>query len=231
MRAARFSTGLTTSFAARWYTALPSLTKPVGAPAALPALDWEWEDGVKPLLSKRQVELHYLKHHKAYVDNLNNMAKADYDGKTIEEIAVIAAKKGEQGLFNQAAQHFNHSFYWKCIKPNGSAIPADLEAAINDAFGSVADFKKQFEAKGMANFGSGWTWLVLDPADGKLKITNTSNAGFPITENLRPLLTADVWEHAYYKDFENKRADYLHEIWSVVNWDFVAAQLKIARQA
>ncbi|EPY35980.1 superoxide dismutase, Fe-Mn family [Strigomonas culicis] len=127
-------------------------------------------------------------------------------------------------MFNQAAQHFNHSFYWNCICPGGKAIPKELESAIAKAFGSVEKFKEAFQAAGANNFGSGWTWLCIDPKTNALVIDNTSNAGCPLTANLRPILTVDVWEHAYYKDFENRRPDYLNDFWKIVNWEYVAQQ-------
>jgi Fe-Mn family superoxide dismutase len=217
--------------AVRCYTALPKLTKGDGG-ATLPELHFDWTKGVEPVFSPRQIELHYQKHHKAYVDKLNALTKDSkkYNGKPIEEIAVLAHEAKEQGLFNQAAQHFNHSFYWNCLVPKGKAMPDGLKSAIAKDFDSVEAFKKQFEEKGMANFGSGWTWLVYDPSSSKLKIHNTGNAGLPQVDKLRPIFTADVWEHAYYKDFENKRADYLHDLWQIVNWPFVAEQLELARK-
>lgn len=217
-------------FPARHYTfALPALTKPKGAPAALPALGFDIAAGCPPVLSPRQVELHYTRHHKAYVDKFNAVAGARFDGQTFEAImAATVASPADKVLFNQAAQHFNHSFYWRCLAPNGTAVPAPLDAALTGAFGSVDQFKKAFEAKGLANFGSGWTWLIYNPTTTGLEIVNTNNAACPTTDGLRPLLTIDVWEHAYYKDFENKRADYLTDIWKVVNWAFVAEQLAAA---
>jgi superoxide dismutase, Fe-Mn family len=232
MRAARFATAAAVPAWTRAYTALPSLVKDAKSGAALPELSFDWREGCKPVFTARQMELHYTKHHKAYVDKLNTLATdAKFAGKPIEEVAMMALEAKDQGMFNQAAQHFNHTFYWHSICPNGKAMPKVLEDELAKSFGSVGAFKKAFEAKGMANFGSGWTWLVVDPAsNGALKIHNTSNAGFPISDGLRPVFTADVWEHAYYKDFENKRADYLAELWQVVNWEFVAEQLTAARK-
>ena len=215
----------------RFYTALPDLKKAAGKGAELPKLGFDWKEGVKPVLSARQVELHYTKHHKAYVDKLNTLATdKKYDDKTIEEIALMANADKDQGMFNQAAQHFNHSFYWKCLTPNGKAMPKEVEQAIEKEFKSVDEFKKAFEAKGLGNFGSGWTWLAWDPKASKLVIHNTSNAGFPLVDGLRPVFTADVWEHAYYKDFENKRADYLSELWRIVDWEFVGKALASAKK-
>ena len=208
------------------YTALRDLAKPKGAPAELPKLDFDYTQGVAPVLSPRQVELHYTKHHKAYVDKFNTLAGDKFDGLTFEEVMDKLVDNAESKvLFNQAAQHFNHSFYWKCLTPHGNTMPKELEESLAKTFGSVNDFKKKFEDSGAANFGSGWTWLVYDTKDKQLKIVNTGNAACPTTSGQRPLFTIDVWEHAYYKDFENKRPDYLKEIWNVVNWEFVASNL------
>jgi Fe-Mn family superoxide dismutase len=231
MRSFRFVAVPTAFAAARFYTALPKLTKPAGKDASLPELAFDWREGVKPVLSARQVELHLQKHHKAYVDKLNSLAKdKKYDNKPIEEIALMALESKEQVLFNQAAQHFNHTFYWNCVTPNGTQLGDKLKKAIEKDFKSVEEFKKEFESKGMANFGSGWTWLVWDPSASKLKVHNTSNAGFPLVDKLRPVFTADVWEHAYYKDFENRRADYLHEFWNIANWKFAEEMFDLARK-
>ncbi|AIN95839.1 iron superoxide dismutase [Leishmania panamensis] len=200
------------------YHSLPELQYP----AELPKLEYSYADGIKPVFSARQVELHYTKHHKAYVDKLNTLGTG-YEGKPIEEI--IKTTNGIAAntvLFNQASQHFNHTFFWKCLVPGGKAMPKPLEAAIAKQFGSVDDFKSSFQQAGMNNFGSGWTWLCVNPKTTELLIDNTSNAGCPVTAGMRPVFTADVWEHAYYKDFENRRADYLKEIWQVVNWEYVA---------
>ncbi|EAN89187.1 iron superoxide dismutase A, mitochondrial [Trypanosoma cruzi] len=206
------------------YATLPDLLKPSGAPAELPKLGFNWKDGCAPVFSPRQMELHYTKHHKAYVDKLNALAGTTYDGKSIEEIILAVANDAEKkGLFNQAAQHFNHTFYFRCITPNGKAMPKSFESAVTAQFGSVEQFKDAFVQAGVNNFGSGWTWLCVDPSNkNQLVIDNTSNAGCPLTKGLRPVLAVDVWEHAYYKDFENRRPDYLKEIWSVIDWEFVA---------
>lgn len=200
------------------YSSLPELKYP----AELPKLAYDWKEGIAPVFSPRQLELHYTKHHKAYVDKLNSIGQ-EFEGMLIEEIVEATNGKAEKKVaFNQAAQHFNHTFLWSCWTPNGKPMPKDLEAAIAKQFGSVADFKTAFEAAGASNFGSGWTWLCVNPKTKELEIDNTSNAGCPITSGLRPIFTADVWEHAYYKDFENRRPDYLKEMWKVVNWEFVA---------
>ena len=221
------------------FTSLPSLVKPKGAPATLPALpfDYTLAGGCPPVFSARQIELHYTKHHKAYVDKLNAIlaTNASYDGDTVESIArKTEALPEHKVLFNQAAQHFNHSFFWQCIAPHGGNKAAaendlspgsPLRAAIEAAFGSTGAFRKAFQDAAVGNFGSGWTWLVYDTSKSSVAIVNTGNAGTPVTTNtLRPLLTVDVWEHAYYKDFENRRADYVAEFWKIVNWQFVEAE-------
>jgi len=196
---------------------------------SLPKLPYPVEQGIPPVISAKQLDLHYNKHHNAYVTKLNGFCAADAKLKSssLEEIIKATANDAsKKPVFNNAAQHFNHSFYWSCLKPNGSAVPTKLENALKASFGSVADFKTKFEASALGNFGSGWTWLV-QKQDGKLDIVNTSNAGVPITEpGLTPLLTCDVWEHAYYVDFLNRRDSYLQSFWTIVNWDFVASQLK-----
>ncbi|ORC86437.1 iron superoxide dismutase [Trypanosoma theileri] len=208
----------------RGFTTLPDLVKPKGAPAELPQLDFNWKEGCAPVLSPRQMELHYTKHHKAYVDKLNALAGTTYDGKTVEDIMRDVVKDADKKvLFNQVAQHFNHTFYWRCITPNGKPMPQPLASAIAAHFDSVDRFKELFAQSAVNNFGSGWTWLCVDPSKQfQLVIDNSSNAGCPITKGLRPIFTVDVWEHAYYKDFENRRPDYLKELWRVVNWEFVA---------
>ncbi|RNF27037.1 iron superoxide dismutase [Trypanosoma conorhini] len=223
--------GPTRCLALMGYATLPDLVKPKGAPAELPKLEFNWKEGCAPVFSPRQMELHYTKHHKAYVDKLNALAGTTYDGKTIEEILLaVASDAANKVLFNQAAQHFNHTFYFRCITPNGKPMPKPLESAIAAQFGSVEQFKDTFAQAGVNNFGSGWTWLCVDPANkNQLVIHNTSNAGCPLTSGLRPIFAVDVWEHAYYKDFENRRPEYLKEIWSVVDWEFVAKMYAQAR--
>ncbi|KAH9584191.1 Manganese/iron superoxide dismutase [Trypanosoma melophagium] len=208
----------------RYFNTLPNLLKPNGAPAELPKLNFNWKEGCVPVLSSRQMELHYTKHHKAYVDKLNALAGTTYDGKTIEDIMRDVVNDADKKVFfNQVAQHFNHTFYWNCITPNGKPMPKPLATAIAAQFESVDKFKELFTQSAVNNFGSGWTWLCVDPSKkSQLVIDNSSNAGCPVTKGLRPIFTVDVWEHAYYKDFENRRPDYLKEIWSVVDWEFVA---------
>eukprot|EP00760_Papus_ankaliazontas_P006205 PhM_4_TR12936/c0_g1_i1/m.25430/K04564/SOD2; superoxide dismutase, Fe-Mn family len=224
--------------AAAPYFTMPQLVKPAdGSPITLPELTFDINDGCAPVFSKRQMELHYGKHHKAYVDRMNSLLEGtkEHNGKPIEEIALAAKDKKQQVLFNQAAQHFNHSFFWRCLRPatRGERNPIPdgvLLKAVEKSFESPAGFFAKFEQSAVGNFGSGWTWLVVDAASGELRIVNTSNAEMPDTgAQGRPILTADVWEHAYYKDFENRRPDYIHEFWSVVNWKFVQECYERAR--
>lgn len=178
-------------------------------------------DALEPQMSKETLEFHYGKHHQTYVTKLNGLIEnTKYEDLSLEEIV----KDSEGGVFNNAAQVYNHDFFWNGLIPNGSEVPAVLKAALGDAFGSVESFKEEFTNAAINNFGSGWTWLVKD-ANGNLKIVSTSNAGTPITDGLIPLLTVDVWEHAYYIDVRNARPAYLENFWAIVNWDFVAENL------
>ena len=183
----------------------------------LPALPYE-KNALEPVISAETIDYHYGKHHQTYVTNLNNLIKdTDYAEMSLEEIIM----KSSGGLFNNAAQVWNHTFYWHCLSPNGGGAPSGpLGDAINAKFGSFEEFKKQFAQSAATNFGSGWTWLVKN-ADGSIEIFNTSNAGTPMTEGKTALLTVDVWEHAYYLKYQNKRADYLAAWWTVVNWNTV----------
>lgn len=210
----------------RPYTILPELTYP----AALPKLPYDVAAGVPPVISPRQLGLHYSKHHNAYVQKLNSIG-AGLEGKTMEDIMKEAASSPDKKvLFNQAAQHFNHTFYWKVLCPHGAStkMSSALETAITQTFGSVDKFKEAFQTAATNNFGSGWTWLCYVPECKKLTIESTGNAQCPVTQGLIPLLTVDVWEHAYYVDFENRRPDYLQEYWKIVNWDVVSAQYERA---
>ncbi|MBW2604944.1 MAG: superoxide dismutase [Fe] [Deltaproteobacteria bacterium] len=184
----------------------------------LPTLPYEM-DALAPTISKETLEYHYGKHHQAYVTNLNNLIKGTgFENASLEDII----KKASDGLFNNAAQVWNHTFYWNCMNPNGGGEPAGaLADAINSVFGSFAKFKEKFSTSAATNFGSGWTWLVKNSA-GSLAIVNTSNAGCPLSERQTPLLTCDVWEHAYYIDYRNARQKYVEAFWTLVNWDFVA---------
>ena len=186
----------------------------------LPALPYAL-DALVPHMSKETLEYHYGKHHQTYVTNLNQLVPdTEFAKMTLEEII----KKASGGIFNNAAQVWNHSFFWKCLTPTGSLEPRGaLLAAIKAAFGSFSAFKTQFTDTAIKTFGSGWAWLVQD-ISGKLQIMSTSNAGNPMTSGLKPLLTCDVWEHAYYIDYRNRRPDYLQAFWALVHWDFVSQQ-------
>jgi Fe-Mn family superoxide dismutase len=180
-------------------------------------------DALSPHISKETLEYHYGKHHQAYVNNLNKLVadNKEYANLSLEEII----KKSSGPVFNNAAQVWNHTFYWHCLSPNGGGEPTGkLADAINKAFGSFDKFKEQFTQTAIATFGSGWAWLVQDK-QGHLKIISTSNAGLPMTEGLTALLTCDVWEHAYYIDYRNLRPDYLSAFWKLVNWEFAAKNL------
>jgi superoxide dismutase, Fe-Mn family len=176
-------------------------------------------DALEPYLSAETLEYHYGKHHKTYVTNLNKLtANTEFATLSLEEII----KTSTGGLFNNAAQVWNHTFYWHCLAPKAGGEPrGDLRQAIEAQFGSVASFIEQFNQTALTTFGSGWTWLVKNQA-GTLEITSTSNAQTPLTQQQTPLLTCDVWEHAYYIDYRNARAKYLENFWKLVNWDFVA---------
>lgn len=179
-------------------------------------------DALEPQMSKETLEFHYGKHHQTYVTKLNGLIPGTkYENMSLEEII----KDSEGGVFNNAAQVFNHDFFWNGLTPGGSEITDEVSAELTQAFGSVDKFKEDFTNAAVNNFGSGWTWLVKD-VSGALKIVSTSNAGTPITEGLTPILTVDVWEHAYYIDTRNARPTYLENYWALVNWDFVAENLK-----
>lgn len=184
----------------------------------LPTLPYA-RDALEPHISRETLDYHYGKHHNTYVVKLNGLvAGTDYAGKSLEE--VIRTSTG--GIFNNAAQVWNHTFYWNGLSPNGGGKPEGaLADAINAAFGSFEAFQQQFTESAVNNFGSGWTWLVKNP-DGSVAIVNTSNAATPLTTDQKPLLTCDVWEHAYYIDYRNVRPDYLAAFWNLVNWDFAA---------
>lgn len=176
-------------------------------------------DALEPRISKETLEYHYGKHHQTYVTNLNNLIEGtDMANDSLEDIV----KKSSGGVFNNAAQVWNHTFYWNSLSPNGGGEPTGaLADAINAKWGSVDNFKAEFNKSAAGNFGSGWTWLVKK-ADGSLDIVNTSNAGTPLTTDDVPLLTCDVWEHAYYIDTRNSRPQYLENFWALVNWDFAS---------
>jgi Fe-Mn family superoxide dismutase len=185
----------------------------------LPPLPYELT-ALQPHISKETLEFHYGKHHQTYVTNLNNLIKGtEFEELTLEEII----KKSSGGIFNNAAQIWNHTFYWHSLSPNGGGPPTGkLAQAITAKFGSFDDFKKQFTQTAVTTFGSGWAWLVKN-ADGSLDLVSTSNAQTPLTTTDKlPLLTCDVWEHAYYIDYRNRRPDYVGAFWNLVNWEFAA---------
>ncbi|MCM0147485.1 superoxide dismutase [Fe] [Photobacterium galatheae] len=188
----------------------------------LPALPYA-KNALEPHISQETLEYHHGKHHNTYVVKLNGLIEGtEYADKSLEEII----KTSTGGVFNNAAQIWNHTFYWHCLSPNGGGEPTgEVADAIVKAFGSFEDFKAKFTDAAINNFGSSWTWLVKK-ADGSLDIVNTSNAGTPLTEaGVTPLLTVDLWEHAYYIDYRNLRPDYMNAFWALVNWEFVAKNL------
>ena len=184
----------------------------------LPELPFE-RDALEPHISKETLDYHYGKHHHTYVVKLNGLVEGtDQENKSLEEII----KTSEGGVFNNAAQVWNHTFYWQCLSPNGGGKPTgELADAIDQTFGSFDEFVTNFSDMAVNNFGSSWTWLVKN-SDGSLEIVNTSNAGTPMTNGQKALLTCDLWEHAYYIDYRNVRPDYLKAFWALANWEFVA---------
>ncbi len=188
----------------------------------LPALPYA-QDALEPHISKETLEYHYGKHHKTYVDNLNKMIEGtEFADKSLEDIV----RSSQGGMFNNAAQVWNHTFYWNCLSPNGGGEPTGKVAdAINAAFGDFDKFKEEFTKTSVGTFGSAWGWLV-QKADGSVALVSTSNAATPLTGDDTPLLTCDVWEHAYYIDYRNARPKYLEAFWNLVNWDFVASQMR-----
>lgn len=184
----------------------------------LPPLPYA-KDALEPYISAETLEYHYGKHHQTYVTNLNNLiAGTEFESLSLEDII----RKASGGIFNNAAQVWNHTFYWNGLKPGGGEPTGALATAIDQSFGSFEKFKEDFTKTAVTTFGSGWAWLVKN-ADGSLAVVSTSNAGTPLTSGQTPLLTCDVWEHAYYIDYRNARPKYVEEFWKLVNWDFVAA--------
>jgi Fe-Mn family superoxide dismutase len=177
------------------------------------------ENALEPHISAETLQFHHDKHHATYVQKLNGLIEGtEFESASLEDII----KNASGGIFNNGAQVWNHTFYWNCLSPNGGGAPtAELAAAIDAAFNSFDEFKARFSESAVTNFGSGWTWLVKNP-DGTLEIVNTSNAANPMTDGKQPLLTCDVWEHAYYIDYRNARPKYIEAFWNLVNWDFVA---------
>ena len=188
----------------------------------LPALPYD-RTALEPHISGETIDFHYGKHHQAYVTNLNKMIEGtEFAEMSLEDII----RKSQGGMFNNAAQVWNHTFYWNCLSPNGGGEPSGkLADAINAAFGDFAKFKEQFSDTAVKTFGSGWGWLV-QRTDGSLALASTPNAATPLTGDDTPLLTCDVWEHAYYIDYRNARPKYVEAFWNLVNWDFVASNMK-----
>ena len=189
---------------------------------ALPELGYSY-DALAPHISAETMELHHSKHHQTYITNLNNLIKdTAMQGQALEQIVTTASG----GIFNNAGQHWNHNLFWSILSPQGGGEPSGkLADLIREAFGSFADFQAGFEKTGATTFGSGWAWLVQNAA-GKLELLSTSNADNPLTHNKNALLGVDVWEHAYYVDYRNRRPDYLKAIWNVINWDAISDRLK-----
>jgi Fe-Mn family superoxide dismutase len=188
----------------------------------LPELPYA-NDALEPHISTETIEYHYGKHHRAYIDNLNRlMPGTEFEKMSLEEII----QKSSGGIFNNAAQIWNHTFYWNSLSPEGGGEPAgELATLITKQFGSFVQFKEKFTKAAVTLFGSGWAWLVKN-SDSSLSIEATSNAGTPLKEGKKVLLTCDVWEHAYYIDYRNARAKYVEEFWNLINWDFVHKNLK-----
>ncbi len=180
-------------------------------------------NALEPVISRETLEYHHGKHHQAYVTNLNNLVRGtEFEEMSLEDIII----KSSGGIFNNAAQVWNHAFYWKCLAPEGTTKPSEsLLAKINEFFGSFEMFKEEFSKTAIGTFGSGWAWLVQNE-DDSLTIESTSNASNPLVNKQKPLLTCDVWEHAYYIDFRNVRPEYIEKFWSIVNWDFVEENMK-----
>ena len=184
----------------------------------LPELPYS-KDALAPHISEETLNFHYGKHHQAYVNKLNALVPGtEFEGLSLEDIIM----KANGGIFNNAAQIWNHTFYWHSMSPNGGGEPTgELATALEKAFGSIDSFKEKFTEKALTQFGSGWAWLVKNK-DGALEVVNTLNANNPLTDGKKPLLTCDVWEHAYYIDTRNDRAKYVSNFWQLVNWDFAA---------
>jgi len=179
-------------------------------------------DALEPYISKRTIEFHYGKHHQAYVNNLNKLiVGTDFENASLDDIV----RKSGGGIFNNGAQVWNHTFYWNCLKPQGGGEPTGpLADALLKSFGSFGEFKEKFSTAAATLFGSGWAWLIKKD-DGTLEIVQESNAGNPLKNGATPLLTCDVWEHAYYLDKQNVRPDYIADFWKLIDWDAVATRL------
>ena len=195
--------------------------KPNAMTHELPKLPFDHK-ALEPVISAKTIEFHYGKHHQAYVNNLNKLLPGSpFEQASLEEII----RKAEGGIFNNGAQVWNHTFYWEGLSPDGGGEPkGKLMEAIEESFGSFAKFKEEFSQAAATLFGSGWAWLVKNE-DGKLAITKESNAGNPLRSGKTPLLTCDVWEHAYYLDYQNRRPDYIESFWKLVSWNKVESRL------
>jgi superoxide dismutase, Fe-Mn family len=204
----------------------PRITAATAAPFDLPPLPYA-EDALAPVISARTLQYHYGKHHKAYVDTLNKLVVGTpFAAMTLEGIIEATARHADHAsIYHNAAQAWNHTFYWRSLQPNGGGTPAPaLAALINASFGDIRTLKEELATLAAAEFGSGWAWLVLD--DAKLKVVKTDNADNPLTSRMKPLLTIDVWEHAYYLDFQNRRPDYVKGVLDkLINWKFAADNL------
>lgn len=187
----------------------------------LPPLPFE-RDALKPVISSETLDYHYGKHHAAYVNNLNNLVPGTkFEDMTLENII----KNSDGGVFNNSAQIWNHSFFWDCLSPNSGGTPTGkVLEAIEKNFGTFPEFKEKFTKAAATLFGSGWAWVVKTP-EGKLEIVQTSNAGTPLTTVNKPIMTIDVWEHAYYIDYRNQRPLFIEKFWEIVNWDNFAKLL------
>jgi superoxide dismutase, Fe-Mn family len=198
----------------------------ISAPLTLPPLPYA-ENALEPVISGKTLSFHYDKHHRGYVETTNKLiVGTDFADLPLGQIVAATASNAERlTLFHNAAQAWNHDFYWRCLKPKGGGEPpAVLKDKMQAAFGSVEACKKELAERAVAQFGSGWAWLVLD--GGELKVLTTDNANTPLTQGLRPLLTIDVWEHAYYLDYQNKRADHVNAVIDkLASWEFAAANL------
>ena len=205
----------------------PNIITNRAVPFELPPLPYS-DNALSPVISANTISFHYGKHHKGYVDNLNNIAKGTkYESLPLEDVVLKSAKsKADSAIFNNAAQIWNHNFYWNSMRPNGGGKPSGfLAQKIDESFGNFDNFKKQFADVTISQFGTGWGWLVADKK-GKLSIVKTGDAEVPMTQKLKPLLTIDVWEHAYYLDYQIRRAAYVNAVIDkLLNWDFAAKNL------
>ncbi len=191
----------------------------------LPSLPYDM-NSLEPHISKETLEYHYGKHHQAYVNKLNDaISGTSYESMSLEQVIRDSREKNEMGVFNNAAQTWNHSFYWNCLSGKKTSPGENTTKAINESFGSLDKFKEEFSNAAATQFGSGWAWLVKN-TEGKLQVVKTSNAESPVTMGHTVLLTCDVWEHAYYIDYRNARPKYIEAFWNLVNWDFIESNLK-----